>query len=243
MSSSKPFGHNLYKPNPGLSPVRSDNQVLEWGVDMNAAYAIGRSSSPSFFTFDGHNARLEDSARGAAVMLLFDDFDKSINYTDVNTWGFDEAVKHVKPNLWTTLHPTKYINSPVWAMPSVLKIMPLEWTYNKASNDRRISHCPSTFYFRRHSHFNESSFFSEETIWFDQDHDITLLVSVKLAFLMGYRKIFINGPNAIGNEKVRSHIEKLKPWITKYNINIFSCDHDNSIIPNISIDEACRTCI
>lgn len=234
--------HNLYKPNPGSNLVKNDFHPLERGREKNSGFVIGKSSSPAFFTADGHTVHLQDCARGASIMIMFDNADVSISFNGVHNWCLDDACNLCTPDIWTTFKNPKSLNNEMWMSPKIIKIIPMSMTYLKIINDVITAHMPYTFYFRRHTSFNAANFLLEETVWSDNSTGSDILSIIKLAILLGYRNIYLNGKINNIDPIVAKNIETINNFIKNSSINIFSCKPDG-IFEYINITEAYQKCI
>jgi len=231
--------HNLYSARPGSSVIKSDFQTVEWGREANASWLIGKSSNPVFFTADGHNARIEDSARGSSVLIVDNNADINVDLSNVHVWAIGEAISKYPCKIWTPKnenHQIKY-----WNNQSILKLMPLQMARSKRNDGKLISHSPNCFYYRRHSSFNSVFFLQEETIWNDGSDDSGVISSLQLAIILGYRKIYIDAKiNA--NTKIYQNLHNISKLLIESNINVYSCN-GCEIFPCVGISSACSNCI
>lgn len=231
--------HNNYEANPGSSVIKKDFQTIEWGRESNASWVIGKSSKPVFFTADGHNVHLQDSARGCSVLIVSDDFESLIDLTDVFIWSVGKA--HKSANIWSPDHHNYDIKT--WNNQSLIKLMPLYMAREKRKDGRLISHSPMCFYYRRHSSFNAASFLQEETIWNDGTKDGNILASIQLAIILGYRSIYLIA-DINTSSRTYQHVQQLNKLFINNGIKIYNCgDYDIPIFPKASIQEACSSCI
>lgn len=175
--------HNLYKSNPGLSTNKSDFSPIHLGKEANSSFVIGRSSFPVFFTADGHNVHLQDCARGGSVMVMFKN---SENY-DFNIIKWDVDVNN------NSMFYTSFKNDFSNINDSRFKILPMAASHLKHDN-KFLCHAPFCFYFRRNNSFNINNFYLEETVW-NNGHECSSGASMtKLAYVCGFRTIFLNNP-------------------------------------------------
>lgn len=231
--------HNNYQPKPGSSIFKKDFQTVEWGREANASWVIGRSSKPVFFTADGHNVHLQDSARGSSVIIADNSFETSIDLSNVYIWGVGESVINTPCNIWSPNHSNYNIN--IWNNQSLIKFLPLQMAREKRIDGKIISHSPMCFYYRRHSSFNAAFFLQEETIWNDGTKDGVLLSTVQLAIILGFRKIFL-AVNFDVSSRAYQHIQQLNKLFIDNKIKVYNCGNV-PVFQNCSISEACSSCI
>jgi len=231
--------HNLYNAKPGTSTLKADFQTVEWGREANAGWQIGRSSNPVLFTADGHNVRLEDSARGSSVLITDKSFKTSIDLNNVHVWAVGEAITEYPCKIWTPDdcgYDLKY-----WNNQSILKLLPLQMARQKRKDEKYISHSPNCFYYRRHSSFNPAFFLQEETIWNDGSKESHVMSALQLAIILGYREIYI-AADMKTDSRAYQHIQNINKFLINHKIKVFSCGN-MSIFPRADITAACSSCI
>lgn len=235
--------HNLYVPNPGSSLVKKDFQTAEWGRESNSSWAIGRSSNPVFFTADGHNVKLEDYAKGSSVLIVHNtSVPTKEQLKDVHVWGINEVANQIKVNVWSAFNkPQQYTMKP-WLNPAILKFLPLQFARDSRQDGKLTSHSPNCFYFRRHSSFNAAHFLLQETIWNDGSDFSEILSTLKLAIVLGYRKIFISANITDESSAAYRHLSKIIPFLDDNEVQVATCGNIGPL-PKIDIDKACKQCI
>lgn len=231
--------HNLYTPRPGHSEVKDDFHTVEWGREANAGFVIGKTSFPVFFTADGHNVHLQDSARGASIMIVTPNASPNDAYGKAHTWGIAEACSFCKPSIMTVFQNPNDFNIKQWFNPAIMKIVPLRLARIYRTDRRLVSHSPSTFYFRRHRSCSAVDFTNEETIWHNDDPLNNIFAVVQLAVIMGYRQIFINKldwPKT--GTSTTNQIDSCVKLINNTDIKLFNCGSKAGEIPCISTNKA-----
>lgn len=237
------LNHNLYSPNSGASPNKRDFQTVEWGRETNSSWIIGKSSNPVFFTADGHNVKLEDYARGSSVLIVHKSSIPDIpNHANAHIWGIDEVANHLNVNIWSVFNkPIDHELRP-WLNPAILKLLPLQFARDVRQDRRLTSHSPNCFYYRRHSSFNAANFLLEETIWSDNSEFSEIVSVLKLAIVLGYRKIFISANLTDEISKAYKHLNQLIPILDENDIAVFACGKVGPL-STIDINKAVEHCI
>ena len=169
----------------------NDLHVLEWGRERNSGFVIGQIQKPSpmFFTADGHSIKFEDSAKGQEVLLI-----GSIGSIK-NTKDHVISVNNSKLLSSFNIITDDNIDISIWNDPSTIKIVPLSFAHVKNKISLKLhSHYPHVFYFMRCKSFNISNFFHEDAFYHeDSDATTSLITAIKICYVVGYRKIKING--------------------------------------------------
>lgn len=193
--------HGFYKPCVGRSENKNDFHRIEWGKDRFAGFQIGKTSFPVFFTADGNDVHLQDSARGASVMIVTNKANVKGAFGKAHTWGISEACNFCKPNIATIFNNVHLFDNLLFDNPSILKIFPIKIANDIRSDKKAMYHSANTFYFRRHSSCSAFNITKEQTIWYDEtnsddDDDLRMVLNVisiiQLAYILGYRRIFVN---------------------------------------------------
>lgn len=231
--------HNLYTPNPGQSTVKEDFKTIEWCREANASWRIGRSSNPVFFTSDGHNAHLEDYAKGSSVIIT-DGFEQ-IPARDSFIWQVGNNNVNNTCDILSVFRNSEVTNLNILKNPRILKLMPLQLARNRRSDNKFTYHSPNCFYFRRHSSFNPVQFFTEETIWNDGNENSDVLSSIQLAIVLGFRKIFVHA-KIDHKSKAYQHLQQIIKNINNDTIAVKNCGNID-ILPKTDINKACQACV
>jgi len=232
--SKFPTGHSLYTQNPGLSTNKADFNSMQWGKESNSSFIIGRSSFPFFFTAEGHNVHLQDTARGLPMMSLFDG---SYNPPeDCIKWSFDTFKFNTE--YMTFFNIPKNLSK----YPKTTKILPMAASYFK-ENNVLLCHSPFCYYFRRHTSLNYHNFLMEETCWHDGSVFSSVVAAIKLPFVLGFRTVVLNNP-PIGEEDYDKLIQ-IKKQCDKFKLKVYIVgDYKNDIgFEIISQDLANSKCI
>lgn len=217
---------------------RVDMQTLEWGRERNAGFKIGRIwyPVPMFFTADGHNVKLEDMARGASVILAGPDSrikENGVIYVDNQNAGFINIITKDYGNrkCYDILNRV-----------NTIKLMPTEFARLRRSDNKLVSHSPNCFYFVRSDTFKPDQFYTEDAFCNAGDGS-GLSASIKLLYVMGYRRIFIDGFTIQSNAKNNLNIicrkaEELGLELRKIVSELRSNKGISIDIPQITINEA-----
>lgn len=235
------INHNLYIAKPGSSTIRQDFQTVEWGREANASWKIGVSSNPVFFTADGHTVHLEDSARGSSVMIINSNSEISQDLSNTHTWCINDAIIKFPCKIWAPNRNARNFDLKYWSNQSILKLMPLMMARERNSNGKLVDHSPNCFYYRRHNSFNAAEFLKEETIWQEESIDSDVVSSLKLALVLGYRRIYL-ATKMDNTSKAYQYIAQIHQIATKNNGSIIKNCGNIDILPEASIDEALADC-
>ncbi len=132
----------------------------------------------------------------------------------VMTWGVNNSWATFRPRLWTCVDPPDRFCYQGWLDPSITKVVPLaiagsRLRFRDTKGELRTSKytpqdMPNVLFFNRNGRFEPADFLSENTVCWGGDQDYTdplgikghrsvFLSTVKLAFSMGFRHLYLCG--------------------------------------------------
>jgi len=232
--------HNLYIAKQGSSTIKQDFQTVEWGREANASWKIGKSSNPVFFTADGHTVHLQDSARGSSIIILNSNFEKNIDLINVHTLCINDAITKFPCKIWMPNRNSKGYDERYWSNQSIMKLMPLMMARERKADGKLTSHSPNCFYYRRHSSFNAVEFLNEETIWQEESVESDVVTSLKLALVLGYRKIYL-AVNVDKTSRAYQFLAQMHKMLMKDGLEVKNCGNID-ILQQSDINEALDNC-
>jgi len=204
-------------------------------------------------------------------------YTQCLSYPGFLTMGVNNAVSAFRPNLWTSVdEPNRFLQS-IWLDPSIQKFIPQEHMNKnifdsslwKQSNIQVIN-CPNVFGIERNERFNPYTFLTENTFnWGDHKNyggsRSVMLITIKLLYYLGIRKIFLLGcdfymdkntkyhfkqdrsKQAINNnnktyKKMIERFEQLYPIFNNAGLQIYNCNDKSQlkVFPFINIEDAIK---
>jgi len=235
--------HSLYKETPEDSTNKDDFHTVEWGIEPNAGFVIGRVLSPVFLTHLGHTVKLEDSAKGGSIIICGANcnINDLTNGSKAHTYAIDSGYRNCNPKWWTSFQPTTYDR--VLSNINITKLLPLGSARQRDSKSMLILHNPFTFYFRRHSSFSPHQLMSRSTIWNANIVGAEVLSVIQICSILGYRTLYVAGFENLDNIVINNLKNSIKK-LSLYGIKIYDCDNAfKSILEAKSIEEAISNCI
>ena len=214
--------------------------------------------NPYFFTREGATLDIVGQARGGTAFLIcsgpsFANVDKNmVKNAPVFKMTTNNAVASIRGNAAIIVDDPSRFTLSMWLDPSIMKFVPMAamekplWDNrllkDKNGNfkqqwepyDKKVGDCPNVVGFRRNEKFMPDRFLYEDTInWgmhtkWDGGGRSVFLSSLKILWLMGYRRIYLFGVDLYMDENHRYHFnegrtnsaikgnmstyEKLKKW-------------------------------
>lgn len=144
---------------------------------------------------------------------------------------------------------------------------------NSNGSNLRVRDCPNVVYFRRNEFFQASQFLWEDTFNWGNHGDFggarsVLLVAIRLAYVLGFRRVFLLGvdfqmsetqkysfpqdrsiSSIKGNnqtyEKLIERFTQLKPIFDREGFEVYQCNHESrlKVFPHIPFDDAVQLCL
>ena len=215
-------------------------------------------TSPFFFTREGANLDLVGTARGGTAFLIcsgpsFAKVNKDlVRNAPVYKMTTNNAVAGIRGNAAIIVDDPSRFTLSMWLDPSITKFVPMaamekplwdnRFLIDKDGNgkqqwepfDKKVGDCPNVVGFRRNEKFMPERFLYEDTInWgmhtkWDGGGRSVFLSSLRILWLLGYRRIYLFGVDLYMDENNRYHFpegrtnsairgnmstyEKLKKW-------------------------------
>ena len=195
------------------------------------------------------------------------------------TMAMNNAPKTVRPDLWVSVDdPSCFLRS-IWLDPKIMKLVPFSHVAKHIFDsdaweflDRSVADCPNTFFFHRNSHFEATTFLTEDTVnWGSQRRSgggrSVMLAAMRLLHHLGVRRVFLLGVDFkmdaeytyhFKQERHRSVIDcnrktygllnerfaELRPMFDEEEFEIFNCNPDSGLgaFPFKSFEEALSMC-
>ncbi|GAA5142424.1 hypothetical protein GCM10023213_28350 [Prosthecobacter algae] len=264
---------------------RNDFNTLQWnGERGTGALATSRvRNTPMFFRSNGMNADLVDLYAGQTLFLVLNGgslagFDWSrLKRQGICTMGVNNGAHAFRPNFWTSVDdPTRFLRS-IWADPTITKVIPMShfekpiWDVKENRfSDWRVKDFPSVFGYRRNEAFHAEQWLHEDTInWGNHSKRgggrSVMLAALRIAFLLGFRKVCLLGCDFHMDEKnrywfaegrtnhainnnlnsyriLRGFFEELQPHFLASGFRVFNCNPRSQLeaFPMADLDEELR---
>lgn len=222
---------------------------------------------------------LEGLYRGRSLFIIaggpsFAKLDHSrLRRPGVVTMALNNAAKTFRPNLWTHVDAPDHFIRSVFMDPTITKFTPKElrghrvfnsdtWTWMKET----VRDCPNVFFYPRSSELNYDTFLTEDVVCWgakkDGRHSV-MLPALRLAYYLGFRKVFLLGVDLEMSETTTYHFEqerksdsvrgnratyaKMEKWFPELNkrfdkagFKVFNCNPESKLkaFPFLSFGEA-----
>jgi len=207
---------------------RADDRQARWGRDRDDGFVIGRfvQTPPLFFTRDHHPLWLFDLYRGRSLFLICGGPSvKSLRMSRLRqpgivTMGVNNSARTFRPNLWCEVDsPHNFIKS-VWMDPLITKFVPIDHVSKRIFDSNTWSYtgevvgdCPNVIYFKRNERFNAAQFLWEDSLnWGNHTKwgggRSVMLPAVRIAFLLGFRRLFLLGADFGMDAQQKYHFEQ-----------------------------------
>jgi hypothetical protein len=239
---------------------------------------------PMFFTREGSQLNIIGHYRGSSIFLIcngpsFAKLDHSLlRKPGVMTFGINNGPKTFRPNFWTCVDsPERFIKS-IWLDPFIMKFIP-QATMEKPIFDNEAwnmskklaGECPNIIGYRRNEKFMAQRFLFEDTINWGNHKDYggcrsVMLPSLRICFLLGFRKIYllgcdlnmteeytyhfdeqrakgaVNCNNSTYQRMISEYFPQLKPEFEAAGLQVFNCNPDSAlkVFPFISYEDAIK---
>lgn len=194
--------------------------------------------NPYFFTREGASLDLVGSARGGTAFLIcsgpsFAKVNKDmIKNAPVFKLTTNNAVASIRGNAAIVVDDPCRFTLSMWLDPSITKFVPMalmekplwdnRFLKDKDGNgiqkwepfDKKVGDCPNVVGFRRNEKFMPSRFLYEDTVnWgmhtkWDGGGRSVFLASMKILWLLGYRRIYLFGVDLYMDENNRYHFNE-----------------------------------
>lgn len=264
---------------------RNDFNTLQWNGERGTGIAVTSRvrNTPMFFRSNGMNADLVDLYAGQTLFLVLNggslaSFDWSrLKKPGICTMGVNNGAHAFRPNFWTSVDdPTRFMRS-IWADPTITKVIPMShfekpiWDVKRNRfSEWRVKDFPSVYGYRRNEAFQAAQWLHEDTInWGNHSKRgggrSVMLAALRIAFLLGFRKICLLGCDFHMDEKHRywfseersnhainnnqnsyrilsAFFEELQPHFLASGFRVFNCNPDSQLkaFPQADLDEELR---
>lgn len=239
---------------------------------MNVASEFYQSS-PKFFTRDNAQVNIIGQFRGASIFVVANG--PSLRNHDISlmkqpgviSYGMNNGPRTFRPDFWTCVDdPSRFIKS-IWLDPRITKFVP-HATMEKPifDNDRdkwemtklKVGDCPNVLAYHRNEKFVAERFLTEDKINWGNHGDngggrSVMLPVFRIAFLLGFRKIYLVGCDFNMSETNTYHFDEqrkkgavkcntntykrlneeyfpqLKPFFDREGLEVYNCNPDSGL--------------
>ena len=239
---------------------------------------------PFFLTREGAEINLIGQYKGGSIFLICNgpsfvklDHDM-LKLPGIMTFGVNNGPKTFRPNFWTCVDdPARFLKS-IWMDPKITKFVP-QAHFEKPifDNDKwemmaaKVGDCPNVMGFRRNEKFQANRFLTETSLNWGNHKDFggcrsVMLPSLRIPFLLGFRKIYLLGCDMKMSETYAYHFDEqrskgavncnnttydrlkneylpeLKPHFEAAGLQVFNCNPDSElkVFPFISFNDAIK---
>ncbi len=240
--------------------------------------------APMFFRADGGTVDLADLYRGQTLFLVLNgsslkDFDwDKLRRPGICSMGINNGAHGFRPQFWTCVDdPTRFMPS-IWQDPCIQKFVfqghldkPIWDTERDVLSTLKVRDFPNVIGYRRNEHFQAHQWLHEDTFNWGNHQQYgggrsVMLVALRLAYLLGFRKVHLSGcdfqmdehkrywfdeqrtPTAINNNTnsyrlLTGYFEQLKPYFIHAGFQVFNANPDSQlkVFPFVDLDEALRS--
>jgi hypothetical protein len=239
---------------------------------------------PMFFRADGGTVDLADLYRGQTLFLVLNgsslkDFDwDKLRRPGICSMGINNGAHGFRPQFWTCVDdPTRFMPS-IWQDPCIQKFVyqghfdkPIWDTERDVLSTLKVRDFPNVIGYRRNEHFQAHQWLHEDSFNWGNHQQYgggrsVMLVALRLAYLLGFRKVHLLGcdfqmdehkrywfdeqrtPTAINNNTnsyrlLTGYFEQLKPYFIHAGFQVFNANPDSQlkVFPFVDLDEALRS--
>ena len=259
-------------------------RAIEEGTEMQSSPPLPTRLAPMFFRADGGTVDLADLYRGQTLFLVLNgaslkDFDwDKLRRPGICSMGINNGAHGFRPQFWTCVDdPTRFMPS-IWQDPCIQKFVyqghfdkPIWDTERDALSNLKVRDFPNVLGYRRNERFQASQWLHEDTFNWGNHQQYgggrsVMLVALRLAYLLGFRKVHLLGcdfqmdeqnrywfnedrtPSSIRNNTnsyriLTGYFEQLKPHFNQAGFQVFNANPDSQlkVFPFVTPDEALRS--
>lgn len=240
--------------------------------------------APMFFRADGGTVDLADLYRGQTLFLVLNgsslkDFDwDKLRRPGICSMGINNGAHGFRPQFWTCVDdPTRFMPS-IWQDPCIQKFVfqghldkPIWDTERDVLSTLKVRDFPNVIGYRRNERFQAKQWLHEDSFNWGNHQQYgggrsVMLVALRLAYLLGFRKVHLLGcdfqmdeqnrywfnedrtPSSIRNNTnsyriLTGYFEQLKPHFEHAGFQVFNANPDSQlkVFPFVNPDEALRS--
>jgi hypothetical protein len=239
---------------------------------------------PMFFRADGGTVDLADLYRGQTLFLVLNgsslkDFDwDKLRRPGICSMGINNGAHGFRPQFWTCVDdPTRFMPS-IWQDPCIQKFVyqghfdkPIWDTERDVLSNLKVRDFPNVLGYRRNERFQAKQWLHEDSFNWGNHQQYgggrsVMLVALRLAYLLGFRKVHLLGcdfqmdeqnrywfhedrtPSSIRNNTnsyriLTGYFEQLKPHFDHAGFQVFNANPQSQlkVFPFVTPDEALRS--
>lgn len=240
--------------------------------------------APMFFRSDGGTVDLAELYHGQTLFLVLNgsslkDFDwDKLRRPGICSMGINNGAHGFRPQFWTCVDdPTRFMPS-IWQDPCIQKFVfqghfdkPIWDTERDVLSNLKVRDFPNVLGYRRNERFQAKQWLHEDTFNWGNHQQYgggrsVMLVALRLAYLLGFRKVHLLGcdfqmdeqnrywfhedrtPSSIRNNTnsyriLTGYFEQLKPHFEHAGFQVFNANPESQlkVFPFVNPDEALRS--
>jgi hypothetical protein len=264
--------------------AREDTPAHEKGAGMPSGPALPTRLVPMFFRADGGTVDLADLYRGQTLFLVLNgsslkDFDwDKLRRPGICSMGINNGAHGFRPQFWTCVDdPTRFMPT-IWQDPCIQKFVfqghfdkPIWDTERDVLSNLKVRDFPNVLGYRRNERFQAKQWLHEDSFNWGNHQQYgggrsVMLVALRLAYLLGFRKVHLLGcdfqmdehkrywfheertPSSIRNNTnsyriLTGYFQQLKPHFEHAGFQVFNANPESQlkVFPFVNPDEALRS--
>lgn len=216
----------------GLHKAKDDTKILQdtsfdknFGMGLNNKYY---EHFPMFFTRFGSEIDLVGQYHGASIFFICNGpsvvnsgYDLSLlKKPGIMTYGINNGPRTVRPNLWSCVDDPARFSFSIWNDPCITKIVPFSFAEKNIFDNekwemstKKVQDCPNVIYIRRNEKMEYKRFLKELSFNWGNHKDFgggrsVMLMSLKIMFLLGFRKVYLLGADFNMSETQTYHFDE-----------------------------------
>jgi hypothetical protein len=234
-----------------LAVDKNDRNQLKWSRFGNMGACVASEyyqNCPYFFTREGSTVPMVGWFRGKSAFLIasgpsFKDVNKDLlSKPGVWTIATNNAIASFRTNASVVVDEPARFTMSMWLDPTIMKFVPTSLMERPLWDNRYLPNqggqqwelskmvlgdCPNVIGYRRNEKFNPERFLYEDTInWGNHKKwgggRSVLLATMRILFLLGFRKVYLLGVDFEMNENKKYHFdEERKPGAIRGNTSTY----------------------
>ena len=216
----------------GFRRAKDDTKIIQdtsfdknFGIGLNNKYY---EHFPMFFTRFGSEIDLIGQYHGASIFFICNGpsvvnsgYDLSLlKKPGIMTYGINNGPRTVRPNLWSCVDDPARFSFSIWNDPCITKIVPFSFAEKNIFDNekwemskKKVQDCPNMIYIRRNEKLVYNRFLKELTYNWGNHKDFgggrsVMLMSLKIMFLLGFRKVYLLGADFNMSETNTYHFDE-----------------------------------
>jgi hypothetical protein len=259
-----------------LNKDHNDFKQFRYGRDRHVGFSVSNEyyqHVPFFYTRENASVNILGNYRGASLFIVCNgpslasgNFDLSLlKRPGIMTYGMNNGARTIRPNFWSCVDDPKRFLKSIWLDPTITKFVPHAHAEKPIFDNEKwqdtnqlVGQCPNVIYYHRNEKFMADRFLFEDTINWGNSGDngggrSVFLPVLRIAFLLGFRKIYllgadfkmsenytyhfdeqrskgaVNGNNNTYDRLKDQYLPELKPYLEAEGVEIYNCNPDSNL--------------